>query len=150
MSTQTFEWKLIKVEVRNVGPDFPPWSKLKDPSMRYEVKVRLGGDVVIYQTSAWGSVVECAKYTEYLKRNTGAYKGAEERLDHKAIGAMVVDELASAMNDPDEFLCMLVEGKKGIEQLNALRNGERVILGAMRFGHAIVEAAEQVREEGLL
>lgn len=146
MSTKTFEWSRIKVTVTSMGSNRPPWDISGKNVVRYEVKIEAGS--VSYATSAWGTINEHQKYAQNVRHQS--QMKADELLDHKGIAAMVVDELASALADPDEFLEMVVGDKKGTKALDALRNGERTILAAAKFGSSITEAAEQIREEGLL
>lgn len=149
MSTKTFEWSRIKVTVTSMGSDRQPWSTSdKCSAVRYEVKIEAG--LVSYATSAWGSINEHQKWLDAQNVRHQSQMKADELLDYQGMAVMLVEELSSALDDPDEYLECAVGDKKGMDALNALRNGERTILMACRFGSSITEAAEQIRKEGVL
>ena len=152
---KSFEWKRLKVTVEAKGSDVPPWEKeTRFSVMRYEVCVSMGlvspMGLVYHRTTAYGSRHEHEKWLHMQHVQKKSQLAADEILDYKGIAAMVVDELWSALSDPDEFLVGVVEGRKGTAQLTALRTGEATILAAARFGPALGEAADVLREEGLL
>lgn len=153
MSTQSFEWGSVKVEVESVGPT-PSSIDGRKEVMKYAVGVRVG--VVSYITEAWGSIHEFERFVK--EKKALSLKAAEESLDFKGIGAMVVSELFDALSDPDEFVEQVMLGAmehkglgKGMALLDAADKARKVVFAAARIGiYALEQAVDKIREEGLL
>ncbi len=64
---------------------------------------------------------------------------------------MVLDELASAANDPDDFIQMVMGDTTGREALKKGRDAEKIVKAAKKFNYdALMTAVDVVREKGLL
>jgi len=133
-TAKSYTFGPINVTVTNVGRGRPPWDD--DPSIgheEYDVVVDRGGRHQ-YRTKAWGSRAE--------------YK--EHRLDHGGIGALVVEELASANADPDEYVEMVMGDATGRDALKRGQSAEKTVAAALDFGSEALEAAmDDIREKGL-
>ena len=101
----------LTVTSETVGIGSAPWG---EGESRHEYRVLVEAPEGSYETRAWGSIA--------------AY--AEADYDAEGIGYMVLDELASAANDPDEFFSMATEGEGGRERAVAIL--------------AVIEKAEQL------
>jgi hypothetical protein len=126
-----FRYGPIEARVEDVGEGVPPWREtVGRPVHRYRVTVKGPGGT--HTTSAWGSL------TEY---ETGEF-------DHSGIAEMVVDELASAAADPDEFIDIVIGEERGRRALERGKDAEKVVAAARRIGHdALFRAQEMIRAE---
>lgn len=128
MATKHFTFGPIKVTVTDRGAGIAPWDEKSAERTEYDVHVGS------YRTKAWGSI--------------NSYK--QGKLDHEAIGAMVVDELQSAAVNPDEFIELSMGGSTGREALDRGRAAEKTIKAAQNIGEeGLTEAVEDIREKGL-
>lgn len=139
MTTRRFKWAGFDVYVRAAGETVPGFDPDGQHRHRYRVSVCRDGER--YKTYAWASI-----------RDYEA--GSREPETYRAMGAMVLDELASAYCDPDEFMELVLgpEGDRGTaaEVVARVRQADGIIAQAKRFGPALLEASEELREKELI
>ena len=124
-----FNWFGFRVTVTNV--DFQPATWDADGSYRDTYRVTVSREGTRYTCLAWGST---------------ANAGRED--DHQAMGAMVVDELASAYCDPDEFWELAIgENRPSRERTVEI---QKIIDKAQEFGEPLIEAADKLREREVI
>jgi len=128
---EVFDWQGFHVQVMQAGHTAPSWGD-GEPRPRYAVTVTKDG--VIYQTHAWGSLHDM---------DEGHYDRYSE------MAAMVLDELASAYCDPDEFFNLAV-GEDGRMPRERAKQLEAIIEQAQAVGEPLVDVANWLRDEGLL
>lgn len=124
-----FQFGGFRVTVTNIEFEPAPWHSCSKYRDTYRVTVSRNG--IRYTCRAWGSIVNA---------------GQED--DHKAMGAMVLDELASAYCDPDEFWSMAIGDKRPSREQT--RQIESIIGKAAEFGEPLLAAAEDLREKELI
>jgi hypothetical protein len=113
----------ITVSVSPAGAALQPWGNAK--AFEYKVRVR-SPEGATYSASAWGSI------NDYNQKHRNP----------RGIGAMVVEELMHAHNDPEEFLSMASPSNRA--------SFKRTITSAKKFRFEDLDAAiQQAQEEGL-
>lgn len=124
-----FQFGDFRVTVTNI--DFEPalFDNRGDYRDTYRVTVSRKG--VRYTCKAWDSI---------------ANAGKED--DHKAMGAMVLDELASAYCDSNEFWSMAIGDKRPSRE--RYQQIEHIINKAAEFGEPLIAAVEDLREKEVL
>jgi hypothetical protein len=122
----------LHVSSEAVGTGAPPWERdaIVD-EYRVAVDIRRDGETQSYVTQAWGSI----------------HNHAEGILDAEGIAWMVLDELHSAMVDPDEFAAMALPSADA-EGQSAQRL--RLILAVLDFAQfaepELTEAEDIIRQ----
>lgn len=125
----TFRYGEIEARVEDVGEGSSPHSETGEDVYEYRVTVR-GPSGGRYTTRAWGSINDF-------------HRG---RHDHAGMASMVVEELASAASDPDEFVDMVIGEERGRRALERGKEAEKVVAAARRVGHdALFRASDFIR-----
>ncbi len=139
MSKRRFNWPPFTITVTNDGESVPPWRD-KDTDRyagvgcpRYKVSVS-AGQFGRYHCKAWGSVND-------------AREGHADK--HQDMAAMVVDELASAYCDPDEFWETATHDAGRISR-ERFRELDHLLDAAAKFGDLLLNVAEELREKELV
>ena len=127
-----FQFGSFRVTVTNIDFEPAPWDNRGDNRDTYRdtYRVTVSREGIRHTCRAWGSI---------------ANAGHED--DHKAMGAMVVDELASAFCDPDEFWETAISDKRPSREQS--KQVEQIIDKAAEFGEPLIAAAEELREKEL-
>jgi hypothetical protein len=130
MAKETFKYGDIVVDVEHVGEGSAPWDERKEPRHEYKINVRGAGGR--YKAGGWGSTSDF---------ETG-------QLAHQSMAWSAIDDLHSALTDPDEFIDIVIGEAKGRDALERGKMAERVVKAARKFDEtALARAAEMRREE---
>lgn len=132
MATKRYKWGDFRVTVRNSGEGVPPWSDRDEPTYRYAITVADNAGHV-YRCKAWGSIYDMERGNDQ---------------EHKRMGAMVLDELASAYYDPDEFWAMAIGEERPSRE--RVREVEALLDAAKAFGKSLVDASDILRHRELV
>lgn len=134
MPVMRMQYGPVSVSVRYVGEGVAPG----DPtgSSRYQYSVIVSYRDVRYTTPVWGSI-----------RDFEEGRDPEDVKIMRYLGQLVIEELESALADPDEFFNLVIGEARGREAYERGKSAERVIRAAQRFGDVLYAAAEEVRAE---
>ncbi len=117
MSLKRYRYGPLKVSVKDAGEELQPWGREVRLAYKYEVTV-VAPNGTTYTAPAWGS----------------AHEHELGSRDRRAIARMTVDELYSALSDPDEWLDVVIGDAKGREAYERGKTAERVIETARKMG----------------
>jgi hypothetical protein len=134
MAVRRFRYGSLRVTVADAGEGVPPWRHehgAEPVVYEYKVTVRAPNGAT-YEGPAWGS----------------RHDYGQGKRQYRDLAQMMVNDLASAVTDPDEWFTIVIGDAKGREAYERGKTAESVLEAARAMGEdGVIEAGDAARLE---